>query len=220
MAKVIVEPGSSAVVQVDGAVTAVLGPGRHRLPGPWWRRRVHPVDQRRRVLVVGGQEVSASDVPGIKVSATAHWGVADPVAWLQVSAEPVEELRLAVQLAVRDWAAGGTLEQLLADRTGSTAALTTSVVAAVEPLGVFVSQVSIRDLVVPVELRRALTAVQSARQEGLASLERARGETAALRAMANGARLLAEHPALLQLRTVQAAGAGAGTVVVELPRQE
>ena len=76
-----------------------------------------------------------------------------------------------------------------------------------------------RDLVVPAELRRAVLAVQTARQEGVAALERARGETAAMRALANGARVLEDHPALLQLRTVQAAGEGAGMVVIQVPAQ-
>jgi hypothetical protein len=39
---------------------------------------------------------------------------------------------------------------------------------------------------------------------GLAQLEAARAETAALRSLANGAKLLDEHPALARLRLVQA----------------
>lgn len=50
----------------------------------------------------------------------------------------------------------------------------------------------------------------------MAALERARGETAALRAMANGAKLLADHPELAQLRMVQAAAAHGGSVVLHL----
>jgi len=42
-----------------------------------------------------------------------------------------------------------------------------------------------------------------ARREGLAALERARGETAALRNLANAARMIEQNPHLLQLRTLQ-----------------
>lgn len=42
----------------------------------------------------------------------------------------------------------------------------------------------------------------------------ARSEVAATRAMANAARLMADHPALLQLRTLQAVEAGGATVVL------
>jgi hypothetical protein len=44
-------------------------------------------------------------------------------------------------------------------------------------------------------------------------LEAARAETAALRALANGARLLDEHPALAQLRLVQSAPPGTRLVL-------
>jgi regulator of protease activity HflC (stomatin/prohibitin superfamily) len=217
MTKVTVEQGFSAVVRVDGLTATVLGPGRHQLP-TWgaWRRRVVEVDLREQLLVVTGQEVAAADVPGVKVSAVARWRISDPVTWLDVAVDPWEELRLSVQLAVRDWAASAPVEQLIADRAAATDRLTGSVSAEVARLGIAATQVSVRDIVVPAELRRAAMAVQSARQEGLAALERARGETAAMRALANGARVLEEHPALLQLRTVQAAGESAGTVVVHV----
>ena len=49
-----------------------------------------------------------------------------------------------------------------------------------------------------------------------AQLEAARAETAALRALANGAQLLDDHPALAQLRIVQSLPMGA-TVELSLP---
>ena len=61
----------------------------------------------------------------------------------------------------------------------------------------------------PAEIRRAVTEVLLARERGRADLERARSEAAALRSLANTARLLEEHPGLLHLRTLQAAGHGA-----------
>lgn len=211
-----VQQGFGAVVRVDGVVTDVLGAGRHRLPRTWpWRRRVDVVDLREQLLLVTGQEVSAADVPGVKVSAAARWRITDPVSWLDVATDPDEELRLAVQLAVRDWAAAAPLQDLLAGRAEATERLTPAVTELVRRLGLAVTQVSVRDLVVPAELRRAAMAVLAARQEGLAALERARGETAAMRALANGAKVLEDHPALLQLRTVQSAG----TVVVHVPGQ-
>jgi hypothetical protein len=45
-------------------------------------------------------------------------------------------------------------------------------------------------------------------------LERARSEVATTRALANAARMIAEQPALLQLRTLQAVEAGGATVVL------
>ena len=53
------------------------------------------------------------------------------------------------------------------------------------------------------ELKRAFADVLKAKQEGQAALERARGESAALRNLANAARLLDGNPALQNLRLLQ-----------------
>lgn len=210
----VVHEGRQAVVRYDGRVVDVLGPGRHRLRGRWRRRRVDLVDVRQQLLVLTGQELAAADVPGVRVSAAARWAVTDPVAFLDASADPVAELRMALQLAVRDWAASAPLAELLAGRAEAAQVLTGRVAAEAARLGVTVAEASVRDVSVPGELRRALLATATAVQEGQAALERARGEVAATRALANAARMLAENPALLQLRTVQEAAKGAGSKVV------
>jgi regulator of protease activity HflC (stomatin/prohibitin superfamily) len=162
------------------------------------------------------QEVASADVPGVKVSAVARWAVADPVAFLDQSVDPTEEIRLAVQLAVRDWATATALEAFVGARQAATPVLTEAAQPAARRVGAEVSEVWLRDLIVPGEIRRAVLAQVTARQEGLAELERARAQTAALRALANGARVLEDHPGLLQLSTTRAAAEGGGTVVVQL----
>jgi regulator of protease activity HflC (stomatin/prohibitin superfamily) len=71
----------------------------------------------------------------------------------------------------------------------------------------------------PGELRKAFAEVLKARQEGQAALERARGESAALRNLANAARLIEGQPALATLRflqTLEASGAGQTLVMSDL----
>lgn len=217
MAHLVVQEGQRAVVRRDGLVVDVLGAGHHRLGFAWpGRRRVDVLDVRQRLLVVAGQEVAAADVPGVRVSAAARWRIVDPVAHLDLSAEPLDELRTAVQLAVRDWLVSLPLADALAGRAQASRALTPAVAAETALLGIEVMEVSVRDVGVPAELRRALLATASATQEGLAALERARGEVAATRALANAARTLADSPALLQLRTVAAAAQTGGQLVLHL----
>jgi hypothetical protein len=89
--------------------------------------------------------------------------------------------------------------------------------AAVEPalaFGVKVSSVDVRDVMLPGDLKRIFAQEVSARKEGLAALEKARGETAALRNLANAARMIEDNPALVQLRILQHLGATSGNTVV------
>jgi hypothetical protein len=64
----------------------------------------------------------------------------------------------------------------------------------------------------PGELKKVFAQVVKARQEGLAALERARGETA--RNLANAAALMEQRPALLHLRLLQSIGQASGNTVV------
>lgn len=222
MTRLTVRDTERAVVRIDGRVVTVLAAGRHRLPRAGrlrtaGRREVRLVDVRQRVLLVAGQELTSADVPGVRVTVGLRLRVVDPVAHLDVSADPTEHIRLAVQVALRDVVARRTLDALTAQRAEVAAELAAALAPPAAEVGVEVVDVDLRDVSPPGEVRRALLGLVTARTEGLAALERARGETAALRALANGARVLADHPGLLQLRTAQVVGEAGGTVVLRGP---
>ncbi len=79
-----------------------------------------------------------------------------------------------------------------------------------------VREVVVKDVVQPHELREAYNDVATGRQRALVELEAARAETAALRSLANGAKLLDDHAALARLRLVQALPFGS-TVTLSSP---
>ena len=64
-------------------------------------------------------------------------------------------------------------------------------------------EIDLRDVMLPGDVKTAFTEVLRARAEGRAALERARGESAALRNLANAARLIEANPALMNLRLLQ-----------------
>lgn len=94
-----------------------------------------------------------------------------------------------------------TIEQIVASPTAVLAGLEEKLAPFVP--GAVVEQLLVTGLTLPPEIRKMFTEVERARHEGLASLERARGEQAALRALANAARSLENNPGLAQLRLIQ-----------------
>lgn len=212
MATITVMDWQCTLLFTDGRFTRVLEPGRHRYRA--WRTTRHTVDMRRRTLVVAGQDLLTSDSVTLKVSLLVTWRVVDPVAFVTTATHPDQDLHTAAQLAIRDAVAAVSLAELLADRNRLATGLTEAVAGRVDGLGVEVLLAVVRDLMLPGELRRAVTETLLAREKGRAELERARAEAAALRTLANAARLMEEHPALLRLRTIQAAEAPGSTVVL------
>lgn len=196
----------------NGRRAGVLGPGRYWVRS---RTRLVRVDVRPRTFVVPGQEVLTSDGVGVRLSVTLATEVADPVTYVESAVSAPDVLYAAVQLALRAAIAGVVSDELMTSRATVDEALFAAAVEAGERLGITVLACAVRDLMFPGELRKVFAQAASARQEARAALERARGETAALRSLANAARAVESQPALLRLRTLQAVEtANAATVVL------
>lgn len=205
------------VLLKDGRFERVLEPGRHRRLGRRTRTQLIRVPVVPQLHIVAGQEVLTADALGVKASLAVTWHVADPRLFAAGGATSGQAVHVEVQLAFRELVAARTLDELLGGRSELGAATCELAAPRLVGYGVSLDAVGLRDLMPAPEIRRALSAVVLAREEGRAALERARGEVAATRAMLNAARLLDEHPGLGQLRTLQAISDGDATVVL-VPR--
>lgn len=210
--RIVVQEWERVLVYRDGLFEAELEPGRHRLRA--WRRRTVRVVVRPRLLVVPLQEVLTADGLAVKVSLVSSVRVVSPRTWHEGVDLPDAFVHTALQIALREAVAARTLDELLADRATVPEQLLSAVGATAAGVGLEVTTIALRDVVVPAELRRAAAEVVTARAQGLAALERARSEVAATRALANAAKLVEAQPGLLQLRTLQAVAAGGATVVL------
>lgn len=195
-----------------GRLLGLVSPGRHWLFGNG--NHVVRVDLRPRVLTMPLQEVLTSDGVSVKVSLAASWRVEDPIAFVQASESALAALYLQLQLALRAPIASAAAGELVSGRAAIGDEVLHAARENVSTYGIVLEQVAIRDLAFPGELRTLFAEVVRARQESLAALERARGEGAALRSLANTAQLLEAHPALLHLRALQAAESSPGTKLV------
>lgn len=181
---------------------------------------VRILDSRPAWEVLEGQEVPTADGVVVRVSLACRYVIGDPVAAFTGDQNHQRALYLALQLALRDALATRTLEDALRARSAIGAEVADRCALELARVGIELLAVHIRDIVVPGELRRAFAGVIAARKDGEAALERARGETAALRHLANAGRLVEQSPGLLNLRIVQQLGQTSGnTVVVTLPSE-
>jgi regulator of protease activity HflC (stomatin/prohibitin superfamily) len=204
----------------SGRFERLLAAGRHRLLGA--HVSVTRVDTRRRLLTVGSQEVLTSDSVQLRATVTVAFKVTDPARALHAFESYEYELHLATQLALRAAVGEISAEDLLERRLDLGARMQEIVAEKAPDLGLDVEAVELRDLMLPGNLKSAYTDILLQRAAGLAALERARGESAALRSLANAARVLDSTPGLLNLRLLQtmeqdAAMPGTTRFVVHLP---
>lgn len=199
-----------------GRFSGLVDPGTHVTFPPL--TEVHLIDGRPASMIVEGQEVLTSDGVPIKVSLAARYVVGDPVAAVTGDQSFGRAMYLELQLGIRDVVAGGTVDEVLAERARLGQAVLERTASKLARIGIELLACDVRDLMLPGELKRVFAGVVSARKEGEAALERVRAETAALRNLANAGRLVEENPGLLQLRMLQQLGGSSGnTVMLNMP---
>jgi regulator of protease activity HflC (stomatin/prohibitin superfamily) len=224
LALAIVAAGVSRVVQrttvfeyqhairfVRGRFAGMLPPGVHWILRP--RTTVQLLDARPRVVTIPGQEVLSSDGVALKASLLLELRVADPRLATLESASYEQSLYAKAQSALRVAIGEKPIEEVLQSRADLSARLAADVEPAARALGIELRSISIKDIMFAGTLKEAFSQTARARQEAQAALERARGESAALRNLANAARLLETNPNLFQLRVLQAMSDGSRIVV-------
>ncbi len=200
---VAVPPGHHAVVERFGAPLPEAADAGLlvRLPPPLERvRLVDTAGVRSSVLTSGDTPLLCGDQSMVAVSASVHWIVADPHAWLYGAAEPERTLTTAGRSALVDALARRTHDEVL---TVGRAALGDELVARAQTaadhagLGIRVQDVHLASASVPAQVTAAFLDVISADEERSRSvnlaeayatdvLPRARGDALALLEQAQG----------------------------------
>ncbi|WP_051530040.1 slipin family protein [Anoxybacteroides tepidamans] len=187
-------------------------------PGQYWSNSlttsIEVIDIRPAVLTIASQEVATQDNISVKISLVSSYEVVDPYAATIKVHNYYENLYLTLQLSLRQIVGSIKLDELLEKRTAIGEQLLELSRSKVAELGLQLHSVTVKDLVLPSDLKKAYMQVIKSQKEGLAVLEKARGETAALRNLANAAKMIENNPMLLQLRLLQTVGESSGNTVV------
>lgn len=199
-----------------GRYAGLLAAGRHWIYRP--TTVIHKVDVRPKFVSLGGQEVLSSDGVTLKVTVAARYEITDASIAINKVENYQEALYVTLQLALREIVGQATIDEVLTRRDQFGERLKVLTTTEIETYGLRLLSVNIKDIMFPGELKKIFAQVVQAQKEGQAALERARGETAALRNLANAAQLVDANPALMQLRLLQQLSNSSGhTVVLGFP---
>ncbi len=202
---VVINEHERGLLYVQGRFEQVLEPGRHAM----WSTVARPVsvqriDMRRRQLAIQAQELMTRDKVTLRLTLAAEWAPLDPATSAHLVSDPEAALYTLVQLAVREYVAGVTLDELLEGRDEMARFLAQRTVTEAERFGVRIESVGVKDVVLPGEMKTLLNRVIEAEKAAAANVILRREEAAATRAQANAARLMEERPAMLRLRELEA----------------
>jgi regulator of protease activity HflC (stomatin/prohibitin superfamily) len=204
IAVVSVGEAEAGLVFFDGELVETVGPGRYG----YWQvgRRVtaKTLDMRPVPLEVTAQEILTRDRISIRVTLTAFLQVTDVRAAALGVPDYQAHVYKLVQFAVREAVAGRTLDELLNDRESVDGQIVAHVRRELGDVGVRVTELGVKDVILPGDMRELINKVVEAEKVAQANLIRRREETAATRSLLNTAKLMEDNPTLLRLKELEA----------------
>jgi regulator of protease activity HflC (stomatin/prohibitin superfamily) len=195
-----------------GRYTGTLDPGQYWIISTL--SSVVPVDVRPEFITIQGQDVLSADGVTLKVSLAAEFQVTNPNVAVNKNANFRTSLYLSLQMALREIVGKEKIDPLIDNRSSISGKLMELTSGKASELGLKLISADIKDIMFSGEMKKAFAHVVKAQKEGQASLERARGETAALRNLANAARTIDDNPSLLPLRALQTLAESSGNTLV------
>jgi regulator of protease activity HflC (stomatin/prohibitin superfamily) len=211
----IIYPPNVGLLYRNGKFERELGPGRYAFFDPLKRTHLVKVSRAPLPVPLGEITVLSKDQFSFKLALSPVVEVTDARAFTesQPAVEPTPYANLfptgATHPALHTLVASAALEtvatQSLRDLFADPKLLPNAVQAKLADAipGARIPAVLMTSITLPPETRKMFTEVERSKIEAEASLERARGEQAALRALANAARLIKDNPALANLRFLQ-----------------
>lgn len=198
-----VENYEKAVMFIDGKFEKVLNSGVYY----WWKNNIAVhiarVDMRQQQLEVNGQEILTKDKAALRINAWAQYKVGDIEKAVLQNKEYDKQLYVAFQLALREYVAGFSFDELLEKKDSIAPFVLQNVKEKAEALGVEVNGFGIRDIILPGDVKEIMNQVLIAEKKAQANTIMRREETASTRSLLNTAKLMEENAMLWKLKEME-----------------
>jgi regulator of protease activity HflC (stomatin/prohibitin superfamily) len=166
--------------------------------------RMVKISLRTVAMDVTPQDVITRDNVSVRVNAVLYFRVVDP----DKSVIEVEDFYFATsqlaQTTLRSVVGQAELDELLSEREKLNAEVQTILDEATDPWGIKVVTVEMKDVDLPMEMKRAMAKQAEAERERRAKVIHADGEFQASQRLSDAAAVIEMHPMALQLRYLQA----------------
>ncbi|SDC21392.1 slipin family protein [Niabella drilacis] len=198
-----VESYEKALLFVDGKSQGELKPGTHY----WWKNaitiHVAKADTRQQQLEINGQEILTKDKANLRINAWAQYRVVDAATALLDNAGYDRQLYVAIQQSLREYVAGFAFDELLEKRESIAPLVLQQAATAAAALGVQVTGLGIRDIILPGDIREIMNQVLVAEKKAQANTIMRREETASTRSLLNTAKMMEENAMLWKLKEME-----------------
>ncbi|HEY4987184.1 MAG TPA: slipin family protein, partial [Bradyrhizobium sp.] len=187
MTEAVVENHEAGLLHVEGRLTERLAPGRHAFWVVGRKIEVKRLDLRPQAVEITAQEMLTRDRIALRVTLTAFRRIVDPERVVATVPDVDTWLYRLVQFAIREAVAGRTLDEVLSAKAVLDGELRDYVRARIADSGVEVTELGVKDVILPGEIRELVNKVVEAERTAKANQIRRQEETAATRSLLNTA---------------------------------
>jgi len=203
VSETVIENHEAGLLYVEGRFVERLAPGRHAYWSVDRKVEVKRLDLRPQAVEITAQEMLTKDRIALRVTLTAFRRIVDPERAVGAVADVDAWLYRLVQFAIREAVAARTLDEVLAAKNALDAELRAFVRERIAETGIEVTELGVKDVILPGEIRELVNKVVEAERTAKANLIRRQEETAATRSLLNTARLMEDNPLLLRLKELE-----------------
>jgi regulator of protease activity HflC (stomatin/prohibitin superfamily) len=203
LSETVVENHEAGLLHVEGKLIERLAPGRHSFWSVNRKIEIKQLDLRPAALEITAQEMLTKDRIALRVTLTAFRRIADPEKAVAVAADIDGWLYRLAQFAIREAVAARTLDEVLSAKGALDEELRAYVRARLNETGIEVTELGVKDVILPGEIRELVNKVVEAERTAKANLIRRQEETAATRSLLNTAKLMEDNPLLLRLKELE-----------------
>lgn len=204
----IVIPGIRIVNQYERGVVLRLGKFSRQLK-PGFRVIIPYIDHMTKVDVrttpmdIPKQEVITRDNVTVNVDAIVYFRVIDASKAVLETTNYAYATSTFAQTALRDVTGNFDLDEILSKRDEISAQIREIVDIQTDKWGIDIESVKLQNIELPSDMKRAMAKQAEAERERRAAIITAEGEKAAAAAVSEAARMLAQTPGALNIRTLQ-----------------
>ena len=192
-----------AVLLVNDVYTKTLTGGTYR----FWRNdttiKIAKADMRQLQLEIAGQELLTKDKATIRINFYTQYKVIHIEKALLENKEYEKQLYILMQLALRTYVSGYTLDELLENKQNIATAVFDKVSTSADKLGVKVLHCGIRDVILTGDMKEIMNQVLMAQKKAQANVISRREETASTRSLLNTAKLMEDNAMLFKLKEME-----------------
>ncbi|MDH5380279.1 MAG: slipin family protein [Cyclobacteriaceae bacterium] len=198
-----IESFEKGVLFIDNKMDRILTPGQYYF---WKNARnvsISNVDLRQLQIEVSGQEILTKDKAALRVNFNTQYKVIDVVKALINNKDYERQLYVLVQLALRQYIGGFTLDELLAKKEEISEFVFETLKDKAGVLGVSILGCGVKDIILPGEVKDILNQVLIAQKKAEANVITRREETASTRSLLNTAKLMEDNEMLFKLKEME-----------------